>query len=774
MDSRRAGESVVLLGSLLLATLRIAKEPGEGEYNIWIAYELYVLLLAALLYLVHTYTTVSDRAVPLPPPPLAHLHHHPHLHNNSSLNAKRSRPDSDKFGFIWMSVPKNYRDSADDGLLTALLLGPLIAAALLCTALALNAPPPPSPTAASNAGLPLNWAIEAPLRLHGLQGLTPTAALLRARYNVVSLATLTSAVLLLHVCASKWWEARVAARAAPQPTLNSTGSLIGTSEGERRSVPRSELWRAVYFVLFAVGVAGTAVGVRLVLGLFAGTGKEGVWMHLTPFDILASTLFYQFTLYVALRMAHRGFTLGELGLVCFGGTAVFMEFLNITSARIWPITTPYLRTYRLPTPLVTFQTALIAGPFLTGFLLAPLLVLSRHAAQTPARRRRWLSPAHALAARRRLALAASAGVVIIVLGPLGLWMRWVLGGRDPWVWAVRWLLSKRRRVALLAWWAGIGSVSVAGWMRQLARTRRAAGMSMSMGGAGRPPGMGMGMPSMSLGSMGMGLGSMGGMSINLASMGMGGMMGANTTTAANGNANTHVNGSGAGIGDATSAPTPASALFAASGEFLDRAPTLRLNARRKFFHALVVVMFVPGVAFDPAFTHLAFSAAFALFVFAEYIRYFAIYPLGAAVHLFMNEFLDAKDGGTAILSHFYLLTGCAGAVWLEGPSPLLHFTGILVLGIGDALASIVGKRHGRHAWSPTTPKTLEGTAAFVGSVVASAWALRLSGLAEPFSTPLYVLVVALAGVLEALSDQNDNLTLPLYTWSALTLVGVSS
>jgi hypothetical protein len=33
-------------------------------------------------------------------------------------------------------------------------------------------------------------------------------------------------------------------------------------------------------------------------------------------------------------MAHRGFTLGELGLVCFGGTAVFMEFLNITMARV--------------------------------------------------------------------------------------------------------------------------------------------------------------------------------------------------------------------------------------------------------------------------------------------------------------------------------------------------------------------------------------------------------------------------------------------------------
>ena len=72
------------------------------------------------------------------------------------------------------------------------------------------------------------------------------------------------------------------------------------------------------------------------------------------------------------------------------------------------------------------------------------------------------------------------------------------------------------------------------------------------------------------------------------------------------------------------------------------------------------------VLLQAAFTHLAFSGAFALFTFTEYVRYFALYPFGAAVHLFMNEFLDAKDGGTAILSHFYLLTGCANSVWFEG------------------------------------------------------------------------------------------------------------
>jgi dolichol kinase len=29
-----------------------------------------------------------------------------------------------------------------------------------------------------------------------------------------------------------------------------------------------------------------------------------------------------------------------------------------------------------------------------------------------------------------------------------------------------------------------------------------------------------------------------------------------------------------------------------------RLPTFSVNARRKFFHALAVVMFVPGIAFD--------------------------------------------------------------------------------------------------------------------------------------------------------------------------------
>jgi dolichol kinase len=63
------------------------------------------------------------------------------------------------------------------------------------------------------------------------------------------------------------------------------------------------------------------------------------------FEIIVSSIFFQFTLYVGIRLAHGGFTLGELGIVSFGGTAICMELLNLTIAKVcFPF---YLRACRL-------------------------------------------------------------------------------------------------------------------------------------------------------------------------------------------------------------------------------------------------------------------------------------------------------------------------------------------------------------------------------------------------------------------------------------------
>ncbi|KAI1797286.1 hypothetical protein LXA43DRAFT_878106 [Ganoderma leucocontextum] len=619
--------------------------------------------------------------------------------------------------------------------------------------------------------MPTGWLVESPMTLPNPSNpVTPLEALLLSRRYLVSQATFCATILLVHVSASWVTEAKHRRK-------------LVVPEGEVSSVPRKEVLRTYLYVLFAVSVTLWILCVRIALK----EAKLGIWQSMSYFEVIASAMFFQFSLYACVRVAHRGFTFGELGLVAFGATVLFMELVNLTRAKLWPLTTPYIKTFRLPTPLLIFQIALIPGSLLTGFLLSPLLYLSRHIAQRPVRRLRF--PQEKQKHRRLLALGFYSGTLLIVAGLIGLWARWCLGGRDPWVYIVFWMLegkNKWTRPALVAYWALLISISVAGWTRQLARSKRRRqwnvrgsiqvtnGAMAEMLAAPNSPRYSM-MP----GPSSYGATAQPAPQQNVTVGPGGGTAGpaelSDPTAAAPGEGSYGIR-----LPNLPNLPNlpdiPNANLANVATDLLDAAdkhvPTLSVNARRKFFHALAVVMFVPGIAVDAAFTHLAFSGAFALFTFTEYVRYFALYPFGAAVHLFMNEFLDPKDGGTAILSHFYLLTGCANSVWFEGPSRLPQFTGTLVLGVGDALASIVGKRFGRHRWFAANPKTIEGSAGFVVSVCACAWLLRMVRTVEGFSAPRFMIVAGMAGGLEAFSVQNDNLTLPLYMWAMVVLLDV--
>lgn len=303
-----------------------------------------------------------------------------------------------------------------------------------------------------------------------------------------------------------------------------------------------------------------------------------------------------------------------------------VSVLSPTDTQFTILPEPYIKTYRLPTPLLIFQLALIPGSLLTGFLLSPLLYLSRHLAQRPIHRLRFPheKPAH----RRLLALGFYAGAALVVVAVVGMWCRWMLGRRDPWLWALRFILAGPHfwtRPALLSYWGALALFAVAAWQRQLTRARRHRRYVVA--------------PRDSTSS-----------SIS-------------ATTSATTTSLVSRTGESAMSNNPTSHESVASQMMDRADQ---RIPTLSVNARRKSFHALAVAMFIPGMAMDPAFTHLSFSVAFAAFTFAEYVRYFALWPLGASVHLFLNEFIDHKDSGTAILSHFYLLAGCATPLWLEG------------------------------------------------------------------------------------------------------------
>ncbi|KAI8812425.1 hypothetical protein BJ742DRAFT_794169 [Cladochytrium replicatum] len=198
-----------------------------------------------------------------------------------------------------------------------------------------------------------------------------------------------------------------------------------------------------------------------------------------------------------------------------------------------------------------------------------------------------------------------------------------------------------------------------------------------------------------------------------------------------------------------------------------------LNMRRKFYHLLATAMFVPGIVVDAEFSHLAFSFALSAFIMVEYIRLLDIQPFGQYVHFFYQSYLDTRDAGLVIVSHLYLLIGCASPVWMSSlvkSSAVAALTGIFVLGIGDTAASVGGKLFGRRRW-PASNKTVEGTLCFVGAVVVFMFLLSLVGVVQltAFQWLKFTIIATGSALMEAVSDQNDNLMLPPFTAALMLL-----
>ena len=199
---------------------------------------------------------------------------------------------------------------------------------------------------------------------------------------------------------------------------------------------------------------------------------------------------------------------------------------------------------------------------MTGFLLSPFLVLSRNNAQRPSHRLKF--PEEKARNRRYFALGFYIGSLLIIGGLIGLWARWCLGNRDPWLWVIFLIIEgekKWSRPALLSYWLLLCIISVAGWNRQLARSRRFRPRNAASAESAASSTLA-DVPSATE-------------SINLIS--------------------SQAVSLGINLPDGTDVSRVAADLLDAADK---RVPTLGLNARRKFFHGLVVVMFVPGVAFD--------------------------------------------------------------------------------------------------------------------------------------------------------------------------------
>lgn len=149
---------------------------------------------------------------------------------------------------------------------------------------------------------------------------------------------------------------------------------------------------------------------------------------------------------------------------------------------------------------------------------------------------------------------------------------------------------------------------------------------------------------------------------------------------------------------------------------------LRNIIARKLFHLLVVLMFVPAFFLDAAMLSLSYGVALSVFCLVECIRSVSLPPFGRSIAVFMKSFIDHREGGRVILTHTYLLLGCALPLWLansvEPVNTVAANAGILALGVGDAMAAAVGSTYGSRKWFGS--KTIEGTLAiFVSMALAS-------------------------------------------------------
>lgn len=199
------------------------------------------------------------------------------------------------------------------------------------------------------------------------------------------------------------------------------------------------------------------------------------------------------------------------------------------------------------------------------------------------------------------------------------------------------------------------------------------------------------------------------------------------------------------------------------------------TATRKSFHILVVAVYVPGLIGTYCLLYLASGIVLALFIMLEAMRLLHIPPLHVGLQQGFELFADEKDAGGGALTPIYLLTGVSLPLWLHPAAvsnylPSSFLAGLLAVGIGDTAASAFGSWIGRHRW-PGSAKTIEGTVACIFSQIFFSWCLMTVGYLDTSTVCVSKLVIAvmLTSLLEAKTDQVDNLVLPLFMYCILEL-----
>ncbi|KAF2645760.1 hypothetical protein P280DRAFT_486851 [Massarina eburnea CBS 473.64] len=232
---------------------------------------------------------------------------------------------------------------------------------------------------------------------------------------------------------------------------------------------------------------------------------------------------------------------------------------------------------------------------------------------------------------------------------------------------------------------------------------------------------------------------------------------------------------------------------------LSLSAVVEVDTRRKVFHGTMVAMLLPTIYIDPCFVALALALVLAIFILLDLIRASQLPPLSGPIATFLTPYVDGRDlRGPVVVSHIFLLIGCAIPLWLSlagvertgeevwqgwevGSRDVSMVSGVVCVGMGDAAASLVGRRYGRRKWPWAGGKSLEGSLAFavavtLGLVLGKAWLVIGWGAEVERKLVEWVVeggkavgkaaVCAAGASLEeaVLTGGNDNVIVPVVLW----------
>ncbi|KAL1841342.1 hypothetical protein VTJ49DRAFT_7122 [Mycothermus thermophilus] len=245
--------------------------------------------------------------------------------------------------------------------------------------------------------------------------------------------------------------------------------------------------------------------------------------------------------------------------------------------------------------------------------------------------------------------------------------------------------------------------------------------------------------------------------------------------------------------------------------------TCEVDTRRKVFHFMMVAMFLPATYVDPCYAALALALVLAIFLLLDMLRASQLPPLSRPIARFLAPLASLPRSSSSLSSSSSSSSSASSSPDSEPTPPfqgwdtptreVAMLAGVICVGLGDAAASLVGRRWGRHKWLWSGGKSLEGSVAFAGAVFAGlvlaagwlrvgGWEVTTTAATVNASTPatgsgmealrsLFDLgwwrgevpraagCATLASMTEAvLTGGNDNVVVPVVLWGCVKSLGV--